>query len=90
MTLLAEVVTSDEAMAALDAGESIRIAAVLALDADEILDVAVDEAQDNVDLAIRQTKRLSKIRPAAATQVSALAGKTQTLDGHVQKMVRDE
>jgi hypothetical protein len=90
MTLLAEVVTSDDAMAALDRGESLRIAAVMALDATEILDVAVGEAHDNVDLALRQTKRLSRVGARAANRVSSLATKARTLDGHVQKMVQGE
>lgn len=80
MTLLAEVVKSEEAMAVLDAGESIRTAAVLGLDPQEIVRVALEEAERQINLALRQRKRIKRLRKSNVDRVASLVAKAAELE----------
>jgi hypothetical protein len=89
MTLLAQVVTSDEAMDALDAGESLRTAAVMALDPEEIFEVGLDEAEKNLDLALRQRKRLKDAKPSGAKKkVASISTKVADLEKFISPPAR--
>jgi hypothetical protein len=88
MTYLAQVVTSPDAMKALDDGQNVQAAAVLALDAHKILRVAVSESQEQVDLAIRQEPRLKNLRVDDLETVQTLRVKVDTLVTLVESKVR--
>jgi hypothetical protein len=79
MRYLAEVVTNKEAIDALDGGQTVRAAAVLALDAAEILNVAVDESDRQLDLALRQIARVKNVPRRTVEKITSVAGKASEL-----------